>query len=142
MKTDGDLRKIFQRHLPTFHWQAVETWSTGQGVPDVNFCHDGIEGWIEFKATKAWAVQVRPGQVAWIERRARAGGRVFLAVRRKSVARGTKLDELWLLDHRAARKLATPKTGLNNLPGDLILGSFGNSPAYWDWGRIQKVLLK
>ncbi len=142
MKTDGDLRKIFQRHLPTFHWQAVETWSTGQGVPDVNFCCDGVEGWIEFKQTKAWAVQVRPGQVAWIERRARAGGRVFLAVRRQSVARGAKIDDLWLLDHRAARELATPKIGLGFHHNYQVFGVFPNSPASWDWRKIQKILLK
>ncbi len=142
MKIDGDLRKIFPRHLPHFHWQSVETWSTGQGVPDANFCSVGIEGWIEFKSTNAWAVTVRPGQVAWIERRARAGGRVFLAVRRQSMARGAKIDELWLLDHRAARELAMPKSRLSYNGNYRVFGVFEKNPASWNWDEIEKILLQ
>src|SRR5580765_135563 len=99
--TDGNLRSIFQTYIPQFHWQAVETWSTGQGVPDCNFCGKGIEGWIENKRTAAWKVDMLPEQVGWIERRLRAGGRVFIAVRRKhfgGIKKGKPEDELWLFN--------------------------------------------
>ena len=64
--TDARLRQVFKEHLPDFDIQSVETWGTGRGVPDMNFCCNGIEGWIEFKMTKHWRVTVAPEQVAWI----------------------------------------------------------------------------
>ncbi len=145
-KRDGELRPIFERHLKEFDWQSVETWSTGRGVPDLNFCHQSTEGWVELKSTNAWAVKMEPGQVAWTERRARAGGRVFLAVRRLSLPgprKGAKVDELWLLHHSAARLLATPGKNLRDLaPGDQILGLWGQGPSNWDWDRVEEILIK
>jgi hypothetical protein len=71
MTTDGGLRQLYQKHLPTFHWQGVETWSTGQGVPDCNFCAEGSEGWIENKVTHTNAIKFQTEQIGWIERRRR-----------------------------------------------------------------------
>ena len=143
MKRDGNLSSLCQKHIPMAHWQSVETWSTGRGVPDLNYCLEGTEGWIELKSTAAWAVKIEPGQVAWIERRARAGGRVFLAVRRKSAPgprKGSRADELWLLDHRAARELATPGVGLNDISKSLVLELSLGGPARWDWDRVKEIL--
>ena len=143
MKRDGNLSSLFQKHLPMAHWQSVETWSTGRGVPDLNYCLEGTEGWIELKSTAAWAVKIEPGQVAWIERRARAGGRVFVAVRRISAPgprKGAGADELWLLDHRAARELATPGVGLDDLPYNLVKRFCIGGPAHWAWGEIRRSL--
>ena len=143
MKRDGGLSSLFQKHLPMAHWQGIETGGTGRGIPDLNYCLDGQEGWIELKSTAAWAVKIEPGQVAWIERRARAGGRVFVAVRRKSPPgprKGPGGDELWLLDHRAARELATPGVGLNDFPRSLVLELSFGGPARWDWDRVKDVL--
>lgn len=142
MKRDGDLSKLFQKHLPMVDWQSVETWSTGRGVPDLNYCYNGIEGWIELKFTTAWAVKMEPGQVAWIERRKRAGGRVFLAIRRKSAPgprKGSGSDELWLLDHRAARELTTPGVGLGDICGFVKYFCVGG-PTRWDWDWVRGVL--
>ena len=47
--TDGNLRQLEMRYIRDCHWQSVETWSTGQGVPDVNGCIDGVEFWVENK---------------------------------------------------------------------------------------------
>ncbi len=143
MKRDGDLSRLFQKHLPEAHIQSVETWSTGRGVPDLNYCLNGCEGWIELKATAAWAVTLEPGQVAWIERRARAGGRIFLAIRRKSTPgpqKGAGVDELWLLRHGAARELVISGVGLSDLAPKHILGVWGGRPSAWDWDQVKHFL--
>lgn len=137
--TDGNLRKIFQTRLPEAHWQSIETWSTGQGVPDVNGCLDGIEFWIEFKLTAGWTVHVEAHQISWLERRTRAGGRCFVAVRRTVPAgprRGLATDELWLFPGIAARQLA--EHGLKTAQALLITGG---GPARWDWIQVKKALL-
>ena len=138
--SDGDLRQIFSAHLRDFHWQAVETWSTGQGVPDVNYCGGGIEGWIENKATATRAVDLSPGQIGWIERRIRAGGRVFIAVRRVTTAgprKGAACDELHLFPGSCARSLL--EDGLNDLKA---LGIWPGGPGKWNWDTIRVLLLK
>jgi len=74
---------------PGVHLQRVET-TTSFGVPDVNYCIRGAEGWLELKA---WEVtqrprdsrfivpKLRPDQVSWLVRRRRARGRAFLCCR-------------------------------------------------------------
>jgi hypothetical protein len=136
--SDGNLRTIFQKHLPEVHWQPIETWSTGQGVPDANGCLAGQEFWIENKLTDGWKVNFEPGQVAWAERRIRAGGRVLLAVRRKTNAgprRGDACDELWLFNGSQSRAVS-----VDGLKGAKPLVIEGNGPAKWDWDTIRKVL--
>lgn len=147
---DGGLRKLFQKHLPLVHWVPIETWSTGQGVPDTNFCHVGVEGWIEFKATPAWSLSFQPGQIAWHERRFRAGGRSFIAVRRHNNGgprRGAPVDELWLYRGISARILASE--GLRRqkfgempsvTPPPLICSSGG--PTRWPWPMILAELIR
>jgi hypothetical protein len=130
--TDGNLRSLLHKHLPQFHWQSLESWSTGQGVPDVNYCYHSADGWIELKKTDGWTVNVSPHQVAWIERRLRAGGRVFILVRRKG-------DELWLLPGSSARDLLTRATTLRDVdPLDMWVGG----PARWDWSALASLLVK
>ena len=96
---DGDLRSLFRKHLPEFHWVSIESWVTGAGIPDANYCCSGVEGWIEFKKTTAIAVRFKPGQIAWHEQRGRAGGRTFIAVRRLT----RKVDDLSLYPGETAR---------------------------------------
>jgi hypothetical protein len=127
--SDGQLRQIFRKHLPEAHWQAIETWSTGQGVPDVEYCFPGGAcGWIENKATQGWKVDVRPHQVAWIERRIRSGGRVFVAIRRKG-------DELWLFPGDEVRRIS--EEGIKALQPILLCCS---GPAHWNWGKVREIL--
>jgi len=129
---DANLRQIFRKHLPEFDFQSVETWSTGRGVPDLNYCCEGIEGWIELKATRGWRVNVSPEQVGWTERRLRAGGRVFIAVRRKARVD----DTLFLLPGSAARTLADGQRCSQN-PLDFWPGG----PRSWNWIAIKSLLL-
>lgn len=140
--SDGELRSIFQHNIVDFHWQSVETWSTGQGVPDVNYCGYGKEGWIEFKKTEAWMVDIRPEQVGWIERRIRNGGKVLIGVRRKHNGGkriGDPTDELWLFKGMAARVLL--KDRLTAVPSSFKLGSWPGGPSGWPWPEIIKILL-
>lgn len=134
--SDANLRQIFRKHLPLFDWQSVETWSTGRGVPDLNFCYNGVEGWIECKRTLAWKVNITPEQIGWIERRCRHGGRVFIAVRRMRAAGprlGPAVDELYLLPGMAARSL--------NLQTSQPSGwAWFGGPSGWDWSEIKSRL--
>jgi hypothetical protein len=138
--TDGELRRIFKEHLPRFDFQSVETWSTGQGVPDVNYCCDGVEGWIENKKSTSYTVGMRSEQVAWIERRRRAGGRVYIAVRRMqhAGARTVACDELWLWPGSAARALFTRELTMR---GGGELGRWPGGPQRWPWALIAKILM-
>jgi hypothetical protein len=134
--SDGGLRQLFRRHLPELDWQGVETWSTGQGVPDMNF----IDGWVENKVTHHWKVEVSPEQVAWAERRIRKGGKVFVAIRRVSDAgprKGEAADELTLAWGNQLRPL---------IEGERIdtidyFGVWPGGPAGWDWEFIKTILL-
>lgn len=139
---DGNLRSIFKSNLPEAHWVPVETWSTGQGVPDAEFCFPGgVAGWIENKKTGGWAVGLEPHQVAWHERRARVGGRTFIAVRRTVPAgprRGAAEDQLWLFPGSLARRLM--EAGL--LGPDKPAGCWNGGPARWGWAEIAEILVR
>jgi hypothetical protein len=139
MTTDGGLRQLYQKHLPTFHWQGVETWSTGQGVPDCNFCAEGSEGWIENKVTHTNAIKFQTEQIGWIERRRRAGGRVFIGVRKTWDAgprKGAAGDLFYLFAGDAVRALAVGGLGAA-IP--ILMCSGG--PAKWAWPEIRTNLL-
>ena len=138
---DGGLRQIFRRKLPLIHWQSIESPLTSRGIPDSNGCKDGVEFWVEFKVTMAWSVDLRAEQVAWLMRRARAGGRCWVAVRRNAPGgprKGSPADELWLVsgDNAAALK----KEGLKCDSLTRVWVHEGG-PARWDWDAIGKVLL-
>lgn len=135
---DGGLRKLFRHHLPEVHWLTVETAGTESGVPDLNGCFAGVEFWIECKLTAGMAVALRPHQIGWLLRRSRAGGRIFVAVRRNAVA-GTRreaCDELWLIPGAEAEALAT-----DGLRAGREAGRWPGGAARWDWGAIRVTLL-
>lgn len=139
--SDGDLRMKFKSFLPEFHWQSIETWSTGQGVPDMNGCLEGIECWIENKKTTGWTVDVEPHQIAWLERRSRAGGRCFVAVRRVVPAgprRGDACDDFYLFNGSDSRQLKQHGLKVHG-PQSLIHCKAG--PAKWDWHAIKSHLI-
>jgi hypothetical protein len=125
--SDGELREIWRQHLKKFHWQSIESGSTGRGIPDSNYCVDGVEGWIENKKTDGWAVGLRPEQVGWHLRRARAGGRTWVAVRRKR-------DQLWIVRGSQAAELL--ERGLKGF----LAPSWEGGPAKWDWEAISRLL--
>lgn len=139
-RIDGGLRALFRERLPQVHWQSIETAGTGRGVPDSNGCYAGVEFWVEYKVTDGYAVELRPEQVGWHCQRSRAGGRTFVAVRRRCLAgpRKAAADELWLLPGRLAREVRS--MGLRELPDDFVLGAWTGGPAKWDWGEVLRLL--
>lgn len=143
-RADGGLRAQIHKHMKEFgDWQAIETGLISGGVPDTNFCLHGVEGWIECKRTNGWTISNMQGnQVGWAERRARNGGRVFVAVRRMAEQgpRTAQADEFWLLDHRAMRPLLL-KARLDNLQPSLVLGRWFGGPNGWDWQAIARLLV-
>ena len=151
-KIDGGLRQIFRKHLRDVHWCTIESPLTEGGIPDTNFCADGVEGWIECKKTEGWAVTLRPLQVGWLLRRSRAGGRALVAVRRRCPAgpRSPAADELWLLAGAAARELKAhglPRTdGVRwrspPWPPATHLGRWAGGPRGWDWPAVRRVLTR
>jgi hypothetical protein len=127
--SDGELRRLFRRHLPTFDFVSIETGLTAAGVPDLNFCRDGVEGWIECKRSDAWRVRIEAAQVGWAERRLIHGGRVFAAVRRRR-------EELWLYSGWALRPLLSQR-----LDEVTPLGWWAGGPGRWDWEEVSVLLL-
>ena len=125
---DGGLRQLIRKHIPQADWQAIESGTTGGGIPDLNGCFDGVEFWIECKATAGWRVKIRPAQVAWTERRMRHGGRVFLAVLRAR-------KELWLFPADSMRALCQCR--VDQVPA---LGHWSGGPSRWPWELVQNRL--
>lgn len=139
MSVDDGLRILFHTHLRAdFHWQAIETGGTGKGIPDSNYCSRGVEGWVEFKATSAWAVDLMTEQVGWHTERYARGGRTFVAVRRRNqggVRLGDPVDELWIYPGSLARELR--RQGLKNMaPALYCVGG----PSRWDWRAAARLL--
>jgi len=135
-KSDNGLRGLFKSWLPDIHWQAIESGGVGAGIPDSNGCFDGVEFWIEYKATSAWAVGLSAEQVGWIHKRSRAGGRVWVAVRKQHDAgprRGEATDELWLVPGLYVRELCD--RGLL-LPSHCVAGRWFDGPGNWAWGSV------
>jgi hypothetical protein len=130
---DGELRTIFRRFLPMVAWSTIETGGVEPGVPDSNGLYNGIEFWVEMKKTDAWAVEVKPSQVAWHKLRQSKRGRTFFAVRRKN---GNE-DDLYLLSGSHAARLK--ESGLRDCPA--ILKTTGG-PAKWSWAAILDALIR
>jgi hypothetical protein len=136
-RDDGGLRALFLEHLPVVHWQSIESGITGLGIPDANGCWGGHEWWVEYKQTPEWTCPLRPEQVGWLTRRARAGGRVFVAVRRHCAPRPRTpgYDELWLFPGALARELKDG--GIRAVP-PLVAAPGG--PARWPWDDVLRTL--
>jgi hypothetical protein len=130
---DGELRSIFRTHLPKVGWTTIETGGVEPGVPDANGCYEGIEFWVEMKKSDAWAVEVKPSQVAWHKLRQSKGGRTFFAVRRRN---GTD-DDLYLIHGRHALELK--RDGLLGIPA-LVFTRGG--PAKWSWAAVLDALIR
>jgi hypothetical protein len=127
MRSDGGLRQLLRKHLPQVHWVTVESRATESGIPDVEYCFEGKSGWIECKVTRGWSVSIRPAQVAWILRRTRAGGRVFILVRQ----RGAERDDLWMVRGEYVRLLRDG--GLAALPAAGVACRGCGGAGRWPW---------
>lgn len=67
-----------------YHFQRIET-DINPGVHDVNYCIDGIEGWMELKIARPnWTGRlspiIRPSQISWGYKRQRSGGSPLLVI--------------------------------------------------------------
>lgn len=129
---DGGLRSLFQENIHA-HWTVVETGYTHLGVPDLEGCHIGVSIWVELKVIRGTKIKFRPGQPAWHTSRARAGGRSFIAARKKTQT----VDELWIFPGHMARRLAT--TGINSDYDEVV---WSGGPSKWNWDEIGKVLFQ
>lgn len=133
MTSDGGLPKLLTANLPQVHWQRIENGGLGRGTPDLNGCFNGVEVWIECKHAPGWTVIMRAPQVAWLERRFRAGGRCLIAVRQTGKGR----DSLWLLGPGAGRLLLD---GARLDATSMTLGLWEGGPSRWDWEEAREVL--
>ena len=85
------------------HFSRVESHATSAGIPDVDFCVDGIEGHIELKyGNDKNRPHIRLSQLKWFKNRIKAGGRpiVFAKIRLDMQVRycfyeGTKVPQLF-----------------------------------------------
>jgi hypothetical protein len=130
---DGDLHRLFTTHLPDGHWQRVELGAIGPGVPDTNYVLDGSEGWIEYKKAQGIRIDIRPAQVAWLTRRADAGGRVWIAVRRRTA----RIDSLYLFHGNHAMNLID-----RDFRDVAAMGIWDGGPQQWDWNQIREILVE
>lgn len=125
---DGGLRRIFREKFPDWQWTAIESGAVSPGTPDVEYCApDGISGWIEYKKSDHWKVYFQRGQVPWVHKRARLGGRVFIAIRRKQ-------DELFLIS--GDRVLDIEEQGLRGFEPVCK-----NGIRNWNWKIVESILL-
>lgn len=132
--TDGGLRKIFRDHLPWFDWQSIESHATGGGIPDMNYCYGGVEGWLELKGVKRGNKPTFTRfQPAWIDRRVGAGGRVRIAVRVMKPGR----DELWMFAGHQVWNLKA-----RGLDEALSVGYWSGGPQRWDWKAVEEILTR
>lgn len=136
-KPDAGLRKILHDNLPG-HWTTIETGAVAQGVPDSNYCLNGVEGWVECKRSHSYGiVGMRPGQCAWLFKRWFAGGNCWVAVRvlhEGGVRKGPPEDTLCLVKGLYAPDLK--RAGLSSVP----YLSWAGSPTGWSWEEIADCL--
>lgn len=96
----------------TARWMRVENVLL-PGVPDVNYCINGVEGWLELKCPPVKANEqtsvfggahgLSPVQMAWALSQAQAGGRCFLLTANEHF---TYLHDLcWLSERYSATVL-------------------------------------
>ena len=78
-KPEAKFKAEIRKNIVGPHWQSIESWIIGAGIPDLNACYHGKEIWIECKIHPR---KPTPKQINWWERRHAAGGRVFLMVKK------------------------------------------------------------
>jgi hypothetical protein len=72
-------QKLYQRIKEQFDGDLLRIENAASaGAPDLNWCIDGAEGWIELKIREHNRVLLRKFQYAWGIRRSRYGGKVFV----------------------------------------------------------------
>ena len=132
MLKDGGLRTIFRQQLKDWQWTSIESAFTSSGIPDSEFCApNGVSGWIEYKITHIFYVQIKPFQISWLMRRCRYGGNAWIAVRRTA---RDKSDQLWLM--RGDQAEALHNCGLEGTHCWVWEGG----PSGWNFDEIASLL--
>jgi hypothetical protein len=98
-------RQRMLEHDSSIHWQRIED-ACQAGIPDINFCWQGIEFWVEAKQaeesdipkrnTTLFKLGLQPEQALWLENRRCAGGRAYVLA---------KVGNRWLLFNSHFRQL-------------------------------------
>ena len=115
--------KEFQDHVIAIfnrrgaHAVNMEPSRTNPGIPDTNWCLDGIEGNLELKYVydEGAAPMVRPMQLVWFRERIKAGGYPMFAY---YVSCTKYLDEVYVYRGDQFLKLANAKnaSALTDIP--------------------------
>jgi hypothetical protein len=105
-----------------------------QGVADSNYLfRGGVEGWVEYKATKTGCVKFRPEQIGWHLRRHRYGGVTWIAVRWRRDD-GSQ-DDLVMFQGADVESVAASGARSNRA----VLRVCGG-PARWQWAAVARLL--
>ena len=103
--------QLLKPHVPG-HVNRIEN-TVGVGIPDVTYCYQGTETWIELKAGSV----LRDSQYIWHHQHALAGGIVYLIQRDKDII--------------AVRKATA-------ILKEYILIGYFHKP--WNWATIEAIL--
>jgi hypothetical protein len=76
-KNESKLWQRLKNNIKNGHFVRIES-PTIQGIPDINYCINGVEGWIELKVNTSKISPLSKWQKAWIYTRVKNGGRVFI----------------------------------------------------------------
>ena len=100
--------KRIRKLLPSGGHQVRVENPAHPGTPDYNDCIEGVEIWLEFKQTPSFPARpdtpvfgkkgLRPDQVVWHVKRARAGGRSYI------VALVEESDVFYVIEGKHARE--------------------------------------
>ena len=134
-KADGGLRPLFFSNLPHVDWTPIESPITG-GVPDANGCFNGDEFWIEMKATHTAQIRFRPLQPAWLNRRARMGGNVWIAVWHTPTFR-PEISNLLLIHGYWAPEV---KSHGMRIDSGIVASLYQGGPSEWPWRSVLNTL--
>ena len=98
MKKESALRKTFKKLLskdPDVHLTWVESHSTAIGAPDLQYCCNDVEGWLELKSGPD--IEVRATQARWMKDHIESGGRPLFFIEWGGVFHvvpGSRADDL------------------------------------------------
>ncbi len=139
-KVDDGLRSIIMKHIKDVHWTPIESSVTISGIADLHGLYNSIDAWVETKRIYGYQIRTKPAQIGWHARRAREGGRCFIACRRRHLYKGTQtdgIDEMYLYSGADLEQLA--EVGVRgNVP---CLGHWTGGPTYgWNWREIKTIL--
>lgn len=114
------------------HWDRIES-STSKGIPDLDICHKGRCTKVELKYEKGNQVHLRPEQRNWINKRIKAGGRVYILVKRQTA----KVDQIEIYNGLAANSLYNREFVLPLYKAEKI----GNSYNMSEMAKILEIIM-